>query len=69
MKTLEIIIDGVVHQYTKVHISKKACSTCSLEKYCRNGIVLGKHLCNIFDLSRKCKPTGCYGNFQIINNE
>ena len=66
MNDLKITIDGVMHQYTKVSFEERACANCSLREYCVSRYAK-KHLCNLFDLSGKCRPTGVYGNFQIIN--
>ena len=68
MKDLKVIIDGVTHQYVKIPISEMACISCSLEKYCTTGCA-APHLCKLFDLSGKCRPTGCYGHFEIIQTE
>jgi len=75
MNELSIKIDGVEHRYVKVSISRRACAECSLGEYCRqqfhtyNKCMTGcaaQHLCRIFDLSGRCRPTGNYGRFEIV---
>ena len=68
MKTLQIIIDGAVHDYVKIPISEYSCTDCSLNVFCMKKYV-HKHICNLFDTEGLCRPTGVYGHFKQLKTE
>ena len=68
MKTLKIIIDGEIHEYTKASLQDGACATCSVRPYCHR-CTDGNHFCHVFDFTDRRRPCGYYGHFELVGKE
>ena len=66
MKEVKIIIDGVLHEYTK-DVEIGGCTGCSMDKHCtrRPGGSLW-NLCQSLRLTQIFEPCFKYGNFKIV---